>query len=229
MDSSTSLLLYSASNFWIVILLFVVLSAISHLVLINWLKIGKIGWKRIDYIWLAAAALGLLGTTAEVRKFNATNLIESRKISTESAYKSFRSQIEFGTGPAVCGPFIRTEYSPKNFDELQNEYSLACEYNKRILTLIPENISKDYQPIELPAIVIRPQLNDKLITSDFSRVDKYLKDYNESQKELQLLLGSQKRTNAEETAVVFGPFLLAFALALRVVKVRGEILLEKAK
>ena len=65
------------------------------------------------------------------------------------------------------------------------------------------------------------------LTLFFDRFDQSIKGYNEAITDYENVIKSQERTVSEEILIVLGPILIAFALALRTVKVTGEVKLEK--
>jgi len=214
---------YITSNFWALLGLFIFFLIALDLILVRWLKLGKIAWKRVDYIWLAVAALGLLSASSEARRLLATNLLENQKAFTATNYDFLRQQVQFGTGPAICRQFVRTQYSPDDLEEAQKEYDLACEFYKSLSASIPANVSEKFQPVEIPSNLKKPSVKDKILLEDFNRLDRLFGEYNQSRRDLEELIASQSRSNLEVAAAILGPLLLAFALALRITKVTGEL------
>lgn len=208
-------------------LFFLVSLAVLHVVLIWWLKLGKIGWKYVDYIWLVMALLGLLSAASDARRLIATNLLERQKILTASTYENLRRQIQFGAGPSFCRQFIRSQYSPPNLDETQIEFDRVCEYYKGLLATMPARPLEKFERIELPSAVKRPAVTDKMLLDVFYATEAYIQHYNENQKALEELTALQQRSGLEVDVAMFAPVLIAAALALRITKVTGEVLLEK--
>jgi hypothetical protein len=227
MKQNLPFITYLSSNFWVLLGVFVFFLVVLDLILVRWLKLGKAAWKRVDYIWLAVAALGLLSTSSEARRLLATNLLENQKVFTAASYSHFRYLAEFGTGPVICRQFTQTQYSPENLDEMQREYDLACEYYKSLVAALPTTVPEKFDRVEMPSNLKRLSFTDKILVEDFRRLDRAFGDYAQAQKELEELVASQSRSNLEMSAAILGPLLLAFALALRITKVTGEIKLEK--
>ncbi len=227
MKQDLPLITYLTSNFWALLGIFVFFLFTLDIILVRWLKLGKTAWKRVDYIWLAVAGLGLLSTSSEARRLLATNLIENQKVFTAALYSHFQQQVQFGTGPVICRQFVRTQYSPENLDEAQREYDVACEYFKSLVTVLPATVSEEFDRVEIPSSLKRPSVTDRILIEDFKRLDQAFGDYDQAQQVLEELVASQSRSNLEMTVAILGPLLLAFALALRITKVTGEIKLEK--
>jgi hypothetical protein len=227
MKQDLPFVLYIASNFWNLILFFLVFLLALDIILVRWLSLSKIAWKRVDYIWLTVAVLGLLSSSADSRRLLSVNQIENQRIFTQEKYKDFRRQVEFGKGIAVCRQFIKTEYSPPDLERSQKEYDNVCEYYRNLDAALPKNASEKPQPIELPSALNRPNTNERILEEDFSRLDNFLLSYNKAQQDYAELESSQKKTDFENTATILGPLLFSFALALRVVKVTGEVKLER--
>jgi hypothetical protein len=211
------------SNFWALLGVFAFFLIALDLILVRWLKLGKTAWKRVDYIWLAVAALGLISASSEARRLLATNLLENQKAFTAANYDFLRQHVQFGTGPAICRQFVRTQYSPDNLEDAQKEFDLACGFYRSLLASIPDNVSEKFQPVELPTNLKKPNVKEKMLLEDFDRLDKIFGEYNQSRRELEELIASQNRSGFEMSVAILGPLLLAFALALRMTKVTGEL------
>ena len=108
-----------------VVVLFVLGLLIFHLVFVMYWKLGKLGWKYVDYFWLGVAAVGLLGASVEVRRLIAENAVSARGAERERDYRDLQNRTGFFTGVAVCRHFERTDFSPPNLDDLQREYRLG--------------------------------------------------------------------------------------------------------
>jgi hypothetical protein len=218
---------YITSNVWLLLGTLVVFLVILHVVLIYWMKLNKVWWKRVDYIWLAFAALSLLGAASEVRRLIAGNLVELQRHRVISDYNFLRQQAEFGTGPVYCRKFIPSEFSPSNLGELQRDYDLACEYYKALYASLPQQNPDKLEQVNILGALKKPAVSNKGLREDFDRIDELISLYNRSQDELNKLTEAQQRSRYEVDFIVLSPLLLVFALALRITKVTGEIRLEK--
>src|SRR5262249_35604179 len=111
---------------------FVFLLVAFDLIFVRWLKLGKIAWKLVDYVWLGFAALGLIGSVAQVRTLAASaerGLYEDRAAFAFNIAKSLADADAARPG-AICRTFVRSEYSPPpdEFERIQREYDVACQW-----------------------------------------------------------------------------------------------------
>lgn len=219
------------ANLVAVFIVFVVLLVALDIILVRWLKLGKTAWKRVEYIWLGFATLGVFGAVAQVREITANAQLAIFQDRATSAFQSFRSLVDsYASEPGtVCRTFIRSEYSPPpdEFDRTQSEYKQACEWVKLVAQTIPSQLptpAKSFSPSSLPA---RPpdsssaDLKD-IIDGLYSQLDFYNREY----AIFADLLKKADRTSFEEALIYLGPFLLVIALAIRITKVTGEIQLK---
>lgn len=125
-------------NIWKLLILFALLLVILDVILIRWIKLGKKGWKKTEYIWLGLVALSLISTSAEVRNWLSEQQAQSKKGMAEAQFSLLRNYIGETEPPIyICRKFTRTEYSPDNFDEIQVQYDAVCEWNKILLKELP--------------------------------------------------------------------------------------------
>ncbi|MFC6521616.1 hypothetical protein ACFQAT_19800 [Undibacterium arcticum] len=106
--------------------LFGVFLLFFHAWLVYWKPIGDIGWKRVDYLWLSVAVIGLVGQSTQVRQHWYASAYDISHYRVEGALMALKRRADFSIGPAICRTFVRTEYSPTNFDQVQAEYNYAC-------------------------------------------------------------------------------------------------------
>ena len=186
-------------------------------------KLGKIGWKRVDYVWLGVAAIGLFGAAAEVRRMVSANVVEVRKARQIAAYSALRNHVRFMTGIVVCGTFVRSEDSPTNLNELQREHDEICRFASRLYKALPP---EPPDTLKQEQFRNRPGANSRILLEILSELDESLATYIATERVVAETVAARERTVGEVTFVVAWPLLLAVALALRITKVTGEIRLE---
>jgi hypothetical protein len=202
---------------------FVVALLAFHVALVWIWPLGKIGWKKVDYIWLAFALLGGLGGVGSARQFLATgrgSLAEER-VRTEAQWVLER--INAGTSVAVCRQFVRSDFSPpeQEFNRIQREFDALCAWFKAASQRASSELSGGGTTtlVDL-AGAPPPQVTDRWhIESLSEQVDRYnavIRARNE-------LAASSKPSEGEILLMIFGPYFLGVAVALRITKVTGEI------
>lgn len=220
-----------ASNIGIVLVVFVVLLISCDLLLVRMFPLSKKVWKRIDYIWLSFAALGLISASAQVRIFVASVELNNCNMRIMSAYDSLHSSItSYAKKPSyLCRTFVRTEFSPPEpeFSNTQNEFNQACAWFQSIAVDLPPHPSikqDNIHKIQLPNTPF--MFRDSSLLQVISELHNQYNRYNEAVMDLEEIKSAQKRSELENILVFLGPWLLAFALALRITKVTGELKYE---
>lgn len=198
-----------------------------HLLLITWLKLDDIAWKKVDYIWLAAAALGLLGASTQADRFVSEGILASHeRPRIASLYKSLRATL--ADPSSVCLPRTRSAYSPPNFDEIVAEQQALCKRSAEIAARMPESFANHYPPLEETGY--EPLGIMGKYEPDFVRaVARIAEEYRQQQRRYTDLVDATKTSTLESFVIILGPLLISFALALRITKVTGEIRNARAK
>jgi hypothetical protein len=207
---------------------------VFYLVFVRWLRIGKVAWKRMDYIWLGVASIGLIGSVGQVRILVALaqlDMSEKRAMSSFSVARRLIGQYASSPG-VVCRKFIRTEFSPppKEMEKTQKEYDLVCEWLQKIHSAIQEQSIRLASPpkrIDWTVLPPRPKVTGAELNSILRDIDSQVAYFDEDLYTYEHVRELSKRTELENTFVVLGPSLLAVAIAIRFAKVSGEIALEK--
>lgn len=208
---------------------FVVALVVFHFSLVKWASLSEITWKKIDYVWLSFALLGILASVGSVRQYIAINMLSTATSTQEYWAKQVEERIAFGQGPVVCRKFIRSEFSPppEVFEQRQKEFDEQCAWftnaSKRLWNT----------PFSRGGSLHIEDLGTPLPTGGVDWALSTLKDaiqrYDEAVMQTKKLKEESRRSSAELILAVIGPFLVTIALALRITKATGEIKLEKAK
>ena len=217
------------TNIWTMMAVFTALLFVMHVVLVYWLKLGKVAWKRVDYVWLGFTVLGLIGASAQARQVMASNFLLASQDRVESSFSLARYWIDSYNGASyICRKFVRSQYSPppEEFERLQKEYDVACGWFKSISATVPVTVPKPPTLILWNALPAEPPEQDTVIKGCIRTVRSALETYDNQVREHDALELKTKRSEFEFTFVLIFPLLLAFALALRITKVTGEIRLE---
>ena len=218
------------ANLVVVLVAFVVLLLVFDILLVRWKPLGKVAWKRVDYIWLGFAALGLLGSVAEVRMASASAQVAMYEVRVVAAFRAVQSlvNLDASTPGAICRTFIRSAFSPPpdEFQRVQNEYNVACDWVKSVHAIVAELSPSPPQRLDSTRWPPRPQVSDGALLDMFRGLDRQMEYWSRSFDSFEAVRAKSRATAAEETIMFLGPFLLAVALALRITKVTGEIRLE---
>jgi hypothetical protein len=210
-----------------VFLIFLVLLAIFHLVLVRLSAHDDVFWKKVDYVWLGAAAIGLFTASAQVNRTLAQSYLESGEATrTVAMYDLLR---HFLDGPFwVCMPRQRTEFSPADFDQIVREQQDLCKKATDLASRMPKVLPVDYPTLESMGYE-RIGETAKYEPEFGKMIEHWAQLYREQQGRYKAFLAASKQGGWELAISLIGPLLLAFALALRITKVSGEIKNAKAK
>lgn len=206
---------------------FLFLALVLHVLLIWYFPLTKLGWKKADYVWLIFALLGALGSFGGARQTIAQTLISTAETRLQSQADAVRSAIRFGTSVAVCRQFERSEYSApqEQFDRVQREFDAVCAWFKRAAAQL-ESTPPDWStPLTLSYFGGPiPNGADEYAAKQLNEA---IRSQNAAASKAAMLRQAGQRSEWDIGVAALGPALGIIALALRLTKVTGEILLER--
>jgi hypothetical protein len=194
---------------------------VLHIVLVYWMKLDDRKWKHVDYIWLGTAVLGLLSASAQADHFLSKRYLDNlEKPRTEASYKFLRMMLD--GYEVMCLPFHKTSDSPPDFDEIVREQQDLCKRGREMSAKMPVTITDNFPPLEKTGY--QPfGVEIKYEKSYAQSVARAAEQYREQQKRYEQFVSAGNLSLFEKGLTVLGPLLLAFALALRITKVTGDI------
>lgn len=209
------------SNVWYMLLFFLTILLLMHAPFLWHKNLSKKAWKKIDYLWLFAALIGIISLASEQRIDTAKRWFEIE----EHRLKFLFSQIKYDLDPSIhsyfCTDSIRTEYSPDNFDEIERNRKLECKWMMDANKSISQYDVNDHPAIDfenLPSRSFKPMYPDI-----YEHLKQTINDYNKQRFILLDMKELSQKNNFEKSLFSLAPFLLLFALALRITKVTGEL------
>src|SRR2546430_1207677 len=102
-----------STNGWFVLLTMLGAWFVCDLFFVRIFKLGKIGWKRTDYAWLALASVSIFGVSQKAREMMATWQVPIYEAQTTRTYGDVRGFAKsYGRGGIVCRTFGRSAWSP---------------------------------------------------------------------------------------------------------------------
>ena len=212
------------STLWILATFLIALAAF-HLLLVRWMPLDKLAWKKVDYVWLPLALLGVIGGVGSVRQEIASGMASTAESRLQFAAREIEDRLAFGRGPAICRTFVRSEYSPppEEFDRIQRAFDEECKWFRAASERLQGTPFSKQEILRLEDFGTPPSGGDKWAASSLQDA---LRRYNETVTKAKELSDAKRRSEIEFLLAIVGPFLLAIALALRITKVTGEIKLE---
>jgi hypothetical protein len=200
---------------------FVFLLILMHVTLVYWRPLSSRSWKRVDYIWLAAATLGLIGSSREAEHFLSGRYAEhSQGPATWSAYHQLRGALINPAG--VCGTYTKGPNSPSDFDAIVREARGLCAKSNEIAKRMPTDFDTDLPPLADTGFE-RFGMNAQYQMQFIAEINQAADFYEREQRRYAMYRATSMPNKTENLMKVLGPLLLAFALALRITKVTGEV------
>ena len=211
------------TDFTLVVAVFAAGLVLCHTLFIRFFPLGAIAWKRIDYVWLAMAFVGLVSAVGAGKELLTRNMLNMETERLESARDHVEAQAQHGPSRLVCRDVVHEEryQSKADFERLQRELKAQCSWFRTVLLYFQANGQQDFHYAK-PYPSGGEQEAYRIFSQD-------LKGYNEEVREVQNLRMMAKMTELEISAKLLGPLVLALALALRMTKVTAEIIAEKQK
>ncbi len=206
---------------------FVAITIVLHAIFVFRRPLSKRSWKRMDYVWLGFAALGLIGAAAEVRRLAANSQLSQFQSYLPLALQAVRGEADFlSKSPgAICRTFARSEYSPPaaEFQRIEHEYRAACDWARKVASSLPREVSARPEVIEVASLPRRPEFSETAIVHMTDGLYREIESYNSLVGTVNDLATGSERDDLELALILLGPFLLAIALAIRLTKVTGEL------
>ena len=223
------LIIELATNKFYLILLLIFLLVLFHWLFIRIYKFDKVKFKKIEYFYLSAALIGIIGMSANLRIWWASNELLYSKQYAYSAYGWVRDRA-YGY---YCMKFNRSSWSPDNFDEIVKKHDEVCEWFKNVSETIPKTVKdleeSDEDPPDIRfSSLPKISINDEFLITELSRFKAIIEDYRRIRQSYFDLKEETNKTTFEGFLLIFSPILICIALALRFTKVTGEIKIEKA-
>ncbi len=216
------------SNLWFSFAVFGGLIVVFHVAFVAILPLSAVAWKRVDYIWLAFASLSLIAAVSQDRRIEARNAYEQSLPSLEfnrdniiysaKSDRHYYCELTFHKGPA----------SPPTFDEFIAQQHLACAWYKKVVSVL-ETEARKPSPDFRPSLISRdPRITDSGIGRDINDLFPLLEEEAMLTKQRDAWRAMGQDTEFDWAIIRLSPLLLAFALALRITKVTGELRLARS-
>lgn len=207
--------------------LFIYLFAYDNFIFKN--KFEDIQWKRVDYVWLLAASLGLIGQAQQLRIDWFTTVYRSEELNIQIAAHNLQKLGNDATGKLICRtPTFDTD-QPLLTENDMRQLSKACIELEIFKSTGPqsERISWKMEKALSRIHEVREHYTNAII---LQRLDNLSRAYSEYDETIRTAGQSKHETYLRDYELLlkyFSPYLFVFALALRLSKVHGEIRLKK--
>ena len=213
----------------LLVLTLVVMTLLCHVLFVWLFPLEDVTWKRLDYLWMFAAALGVLASSGKAARFIAENQLKNfQEPITITSYELLRGDIRSGADGSACTMFHRSADSPPDFGERVKEQQLLCERYKKLDAEMPESVEPPFKPLkELGFVPLTG--NPQYVTASFDVANRDAAEYEHNREQYAEIAEKTKSSKWENAYLAMGPLLLAVAVALRITKTSGEIRNAKRK
>jgi hypothetical protein len=206
---------------WHVVVLFV-LTTLFHILFVWQFPFTRHDWKRVDYIWLAFAGVGLVGATSETRRLQAGWTQESVRFQAGVKLALLREEVQSDTSY-----FCREQWKPAPgdsiIDPVRRDFPRTCTWFRALGAALPDSLGVDL-PEELgKGVPAPPPVQAVTAVQDIHDATTLLEGYKQDQHGYQQSAKDREDGPLEIAFKLAGGFLLVFALALRITKVTGEL------
>lgn len=229
MEHADLILPWFTSQLWL-LGLFLVSLLVFHILFVRIWSLSVIAWKRVDYAWLLLVLIGLIGTIASNRTLIAGNYLSNLgKPRIEGTLQLIQMAGRFGISNAICRKFVVSPYSPPPdvMKNEQDEFDNQCAWFKKLFPELEKLDMTNRTPIDLNRIAGKPPVGGEPWA--YESLVESIASYNQTLERVAELEAEKKLSLFEQLLQLLGPSILAIALALRITKVSGEIVLERAK
>jgi hypothetical protein len=179
-------------------------------------------WKKIDYIWLSAVVLSIIGATGEVRKFIADN--------TSSMFEErFQNTLEFARYyvNSTHEYYLRLTSQKWEPNKENNVAEMAFREAEQQLTHTASKLTENPESRPWKELLNRQQIlgstQNHIVMQDEQIIRKNLRMLDEAYEQLLINRQERGRSEWEKFLLVLLPWVLAVALALRITKVTAEL------
>lgn len=212
---------------WVFAVFFIFL-ILFHWILVFRLKLGKIAWKKVDYIWLGVGAIGLMASTSTPRGIIIDNLIHRAEMQISGELQLLHSVETSNTNSSVCIKFVHSPNSPAEpyFSETQRQYDATCNWLRRAKAIIPKQLDRFSESIEHISLPSAPKVSEQYLNQLMKNIRNNIDNITTLQAKIYELKSSKEKNPLEEIFQFLGPILISIATALRITKVTGEICCE---
>ena len=217
------LLVRISSSPLLLLLTLVLVTVACHALFIWFFPLKEVNWKRLDYVWMFAAVLGVLASSGKAARFIAENQLNNfQEPATITSYEFLRADIKSGAEGPACAVLHRSGDSFPDFDERVKEQQSICEQYKKFDAQMPESVGPPFKPLKDLGFVPFTG-NPQYVAASFDIANRDAEEYERNRETYDEIAEKTKSSKWENAYLAMGPLLLAVAVALRITRTSGEI------
>jgi hypothetical protein len=180
--------------------------------------LSKTTWKKVDYVWLAVAAIGLAFGASNHRYAVAKANAEQAERLAVDAHQHLRLEF-FLDSQTACSPPALGNRPPAEAARLQSEYAALCDFNRKGLAAMDGMVP----PEPLPIRIEPPDVKDADLRWKVFCTTVELAYFERCRAELVHLRAEATHSWLDNMGPWLAPTLLIIALALRITKVTADL------
>jgi hypothetical protein len=214
---------YYWTVWWTPLAVFVLALVVCHVVLVysRW-QLSKENWKRVDYIWLTMTFISIIGLVSQSRQMLSTTYIPFAANQVRFHQQDIDRDLTDSAHLNCDFRFTKTPNSPPDFDESIQQMGEYCAQLRSLQrTLGPSLTARQKIDYDVSRDTEYPLAYD--FSNQRARLKSDVESFNRNIEILQDLQKATGRSEAEQILVLFAPFLIALALALRITKVTADL------
>ncbi|HEY0393710.1 MAG TPA: hypothetical protein VGD01_04380 [Candidatus Elarobacter sp.] len=181
--------------------------------------------KRLDFIWLAVAVVGLFFAGFDTIRTNAIIRGTEARADYRWAFDELKDRLI--PLPVTCGiHYTKTKDSPSDFDDLVKQQRYDCDWARQaaaLLSSIERPNFEDYRVAERPPLKKAYQQRSN-VQDILGKWESLATLHERAVKYSRVAESAEAASDNKRNAL----YLLAFALAIRFVKVHGELMLASS-
>lgn len=205
---------------WKLIFILCLFTLLFHMFFIFLWPLSNATWKKVDYIWVGLAAVGVISLSIDLR-----HVVASKWENIEHGRASIFFDI---TKSMVTNPMSSYEcrygndHSDKDSEDFEIEFIKACNWLIAVsvrmegldFSSIPELSAKDFPTVDFNGYGLndRPEWFFQMLTNYGQDRDRYVRT-----------VKMKSPSPWESNLNFFAPFVLCLGIALRLTKVTGEL------
>lgn len=190
--------------------------------LISVFPLGEVGWKKVDYLWLALASMALVSATQVVRVDWFQTDFHLAQSAESGLQRRVMADIDDLLAPEQC------KSAPQRL-EPQDAAQVAslCERFATLPRMADGRLSTlGVAQVEQALESLQGEYSSPLVSQWLERIGTDFSEQKRQREEVRRLHQLTQASQAEKTYSYCSPLLLVIALALRAAKVTGEVLLK---
>lgn len=194
-----------------------VATALFYIVLIRWLKIDRSSWKKLRYLFIAIAAIGVVSAASDVRRQTANvNLVSTERFAA-GEYGRAVSRLDLTQGTNYC-------FRDPDSEAVQPLIEV-CRWGRQAMEVMPVDHPSDFTEFDVSTNL--PPTSELTAGTDPGQaiweVFRTIDSYNRTAEEVRSLRSAAEETVLESILFYFTPYMLAVSAAYALAYNRFEI------